>query len=68
MTAGSYQRHRDNRTGFGARTTLEARLDDIVRESVDEVLQNAKKIIEAGKLKDAKPQKGKARHGADAHP
>lgn len=68
MTAGSYQRHRDYRAGFGARATLEARLDDIVRESVEEVVQNAKRIIEAGELKDAKPQKGKARHGADAHP
>lgn len=68
MTAGSYQRHRDNRTGFGAKTTLEARLDEIVRESVEEVVQNAKRIIEEGKLRDAKPQKGKARRGADAHP
>lgn len=68
MTAGSYQRHRDNGPGFGARTTLEARLDEIVRESVEEVVQNAKRIIEEGKLRDAKPQKGKARRGAEVYP
>ncbi len=68
MTAGSYQKYLDNRTGAGARSTLEARLDEIVRESVEEVVQNAKKIIEAGKFKDARPQKVKTRHGADAHP
>jgi len=67
MTAGSYQRHRENRTSFGTRSTLEDRLDDIVRESVEEVVQNARKIIEAGKSKDAKHQKSKSRHEVEAH-
>ena len=35
---------------IGARPTLEERLDEVVRECVKEVVQNAKQIVESGSL------------------
>jgi hypothetical protein len=65
MTTESHQKQRDYRTG--ARGTLDARLEEIVKASVEEVVQSAKRIVEAARSEDARRPKGKIRDQANPH-